>query len=44
MEASAQAVWLMDTLDPCVVHTPPSVALMRWDLQEHRKSKLDPEG
>jgi hypothetical protein len=40
IEASAQAVWLMDTLDPieCIRR---HLSLMRWDLQEHRKSKLD---
>ncbi len=40
IEASAQAVWLMDTLDPieCIRR---HVSLMRWDLQEHRKSKID---
>lgn len=37
IEASAQAVWLMDTRDPleCVRR---HLSLMRWDLQEHRKS------
>jgi hypothetical protein len=40
IEASAQAVWLMDTRDPmeCVRR---HLCLIRWDLQEHRKSKLD---
>jgi hypothetical protein len=40
IEASAQAVWLMDTRDPreCIRR---HLSLMRWDLQEHRKSKLD---
>jgi hypothetical protein len=40
IEASAQAVWLMDTLDPieCIRR---HLSLMRWDLQEHRKSKLN---
>jgi len=40
IEASAQAVWLMNTRDPleCVRR---HLSLMRWDLQEHRKSKLD---
>lgn len=40
IEASAQAVWLMDTRDPveCVRR---HLSLMRWDLQEHRRSKLD---
>jgi hypothetical protein len=38
MEASAQAVWLMDTRDPveCVRR---HLSLIRWDLQEYRKSK-----
>ena len=42
IEASAQAVWLMDTRDPreCIRR---HLSLMRWDLQEHRKSKLDPQ-
>jgi hypothetical protein len=42
IEASAQAVWLMDTRDPleCVRR---HLSLMRWDFQEHRKSKLDLE-
>lgn len=40
IEASAQAVWLMDTREPleCIRR---HLALMRWDLQEHRKSKLE---
>lgn len=40
LESSAQAVWLMDTTDPmeCVRR---HVCLMRWDLQELRKSKRD---
>lgn len=40
IEASSQAVWLMDTRDPkeCIRR---HLSLMRWDLQEHRKSKLD---
>lgn len=40
IEASSQAVWLMDTRDPveCVRR---HLSLMRWDLQEHRKSRLD---
>jgi hypothetical protein len=42
IEASAQAVWLMDTRDPreCIRR---HLSLMRWDLQEHRKSKVDPQ-
>jgi hypothetical protein len=40
MEAAAQAVWLMDTRDPieCVRR---HLSLIRWDLQEYRKSKTD---
>jgi hypothetical protein len=40
-EASARAVRLTDTRGPveCVRR---HLSLMRWDLQEHRKSKLDP--
>jgi hypothetical protein len=40
MEASAQAVWLMSTRDPkeCVRR---HLSLMRWDLQEQRKSRMD---
>jgi hypothetical protein len=40
LESSAQAVWLLDTLDPldCIRR---HIRLVRWDLQEHRKSKLD---
>ena len=40
IEASAQAVWLLDTPYPweCVRR---HLSLIRWDLQEHRKSKLD---
>jgi hypothetical protein len=40
IEASAQAVWILNTLDPmeCVRR---HLSLIRWDLQEHRKSKLD---
>lgn len=43
MESAAQAVWLMDTTDPveCVKR---HLRLIRWDLQEHRKSKSDPVG
>lgn len=38
MEASSQAVWLMDTRDPieCIRR---HLSLMRWDLNEHHKSK-----
>lgn len=43
LESAAQAVWLMDTRDPvdCVQR---HLRLIRWDLDEHRKSHLDPEG
>lgn len=43
MESAAQAVWLMDTRDPveCVQR---HLRLIRWDLEEHRKSHLDPQG
>ncbi len=41
MEAAAQAVWMLDTTDPreCIRR---HVSLIRWDMHEHRKSKLDP--
>ena len=41
LESAAQAVWLMNTTDPmeCIRR---HICLMRWDLQELRKSKLDP--
>jgi len=40
IEASAQAVWMLNTLDQieCVRR---HLSLIRWDLQEHRKSMLD---
>lgn len=40
LESAAQAVWLMNTRDPmeCIRR---HICLMRWDLQELRKSKLD---
>ena len=43
LESAAQAVWLMDTRDPveCVQR---HLRLIRWDLEEHRKSRLDPQG
>lgn len=43
LEGAAQAVWLMDTPDPieCVKR---HLRLIRWDLEEHRKSRLDEEG
>lgn len=43
LESAAQAVWLMDTRDPmiCVQR---HLQLIRWDLQEYRKSHLDTAG
>ena len=43
LESAAQAVWLMDTRDPteCVQR---HLRLIRWDLDEYRKSHLDPAG
>jgi hypothetical protein len=43
MESAAQAVWLLSASDPvgCIRR---HLRLIRWDLQEHRKSFLDPEG
>lgn len=43
LESAAQAVWLMDTTDPseCVRR---HLRLIRWDLAEHRKSRMDVEG
>lgn len=43
LESAAQAVWLMDTKDPleCVQR---HLRLIRWDLDEHRKSHLATEG
>lgn len=40
IEAAAQAVWMMNTTEPleCIRR---HICLMRWDLQEFRKSKLD---
>lgn len=40
LEASAQAVWMLDTTDPreCIRR---HLSLIRWDLSEHKKSKLD---
>jgi hypothetical protein len=40
MEAAAQAVWMLDTRDPveCIRR---HLSLIRWDLQEQRRSKLD---
>lgn len=42
LESAAQGVWLMDTLEPveCIRR---HLCLIRWDLQEHRKSFLDLE-
>lgn len=41
VESSAQAVWIMSAADPkeCIRR---HLCLARWDLQEYRKSKLDP--
>jgi hypothetical protein len=41
VESSAQAVWLMNAADPkeCIRR---HLCLVRWDLQEYRKSKLEP--
>lgn len=43
LESAAQAVWMLDTTSPqeCIRR---HICLMRWDLQEHRKSKLDQAG
>ncbi|MCW2540962.1 MAG: hypothetical protein JWN95_2687 [Frankiales bacterium] len=43
IEASAQAVWLMDTRDPkeCIRR---HLSLMRWDLNEHHRSKKGDPG
>ena len=40
LESAAQAVWMLDTDRPveCIRR---HICLMRWDLQEHRKSKSD---
>ncbi|PXY33457.1 hypothetical protein BAY59_10230 [Prauserella coralliicola] len=40
MESAAQGVWLMNTRDPieCIRR---HLRLIRWDIQEHRKSFLD---
>lgn len=40
LESAAQAVWLMNTTDPqeCIRR---HICLMRWDLEELRKSRLD---
>jgi hypothetical protein len=41
LEASAQAVWMLDTRDPieCIRR---HLSLVRWDLQEHMRSKQTP--
>ena len=41
LEASAQAVWMLDTPDPleCIRR---HLCLMRWDLQEHREARSIP--
>jgi hypothetical protein len=43
LESAAQAVWLMNTTDPleCIRR---HICLMRWDLAELRKSRLDTAG
>lgn len=43
LESAAQAVWLLDTRDPveCVRR---HLRLIRWDLEEHRKSRPDEAG
>lgn len=40
LESAAQAVWMLETTSPleCIRR---HICLMRWDLQEHRKSKLE---
>ncbi|QMW65278.1 hypothetical protein H4N58_13825 [Mumia sp. ZJ1417] len=40
MESAAQAVWMLDTREPveCVRR---HLCLIRWDLQEHKRSKLE---
>lgn len=43
LESAAQAVWLMDTRDPTVC-VQRHLRLIRWDLDEYRKSHLDPAG
>lgn len=43
MESASQAVWLMDTTDP-IECAKRHLRLIRWDLEEHRKSRLDSEG
>ncbi|WP_413543667.1 hypothetical protein [Citricoccus nitrophenolicus] len=42
MESSAQAIWMMDTRDP-KTSVQRHLRLIRWDLDEHRKSKADEE-
>ncbi len=41
LESAAQAVWLLNTADPveCIKRL---LRLIRWDLEEHRKSQSDP--
>ncbi|WP_147915209.1 hypothetical protein [Ruania zhangjianzhongii] len=43
LESGAQAVWLLDTTDPieCLRR---HLSLIRWDLSEYRKSRLDAVG
>lgn len=40
LEAAAQAVWMLDTRDPLEC-TRRHLSLIRWDLQEHKRSKSD---
>lgn len=42
LESAAQAVWILATRDPleCIRR---HLCLMRWDLEEHAKSKADPD-
>jgi len=43
IESSSQAVWLMDTGEPMVC-VRRHLALMRWDLNEHHRSKIGDPG
>lgn len=40
LESAAQAVWLLDTTDPLELLRR-HLCLVRWDLEEHRKSQSD---
>ena len=42
IEGSAQAIWMMDTRDPKTA-LQRHLRLVRWDIDEHRKSKADAE-